>query len=523
MFHLGFSYVGLIYLCMLYIPNIIWTKNKPADYEKEVVKENKFLLALERSGEVLVTVLALIFTDFNIDLDRCSSLPILALSFLFMICYELYWIRYFKSAKTLKDFYSPFLGIPVAGASYPVLAFFVLGLYGANAFMLLAVTILGIGHIGIHVQHQKSAVEEKRHCLPIRILKRFGAVIGIVLVIFFIAYFGIRNIRFIKAFAGAKNPVAEDCFVELNGQKQFIRVMGRNLNSPVVVFLHGGPTSPDGMMDYCFMDYLLDDYTYITWDQRGSGRTYYKNKKADPQNETADVEQLLSDLDSLVDYVCVRFGQEKVTLFGHSWGTILAVRYSLMHPEKIEKTICVGQVVSFLEGDKLAYENALLKAEKAGDKTEEMTKALETYLNTPSLFTISELRSFTGPYNKPEFPEKGFIYGALSPYLGLDDIRWMFLDNADLDKTYGKNSLLYDYVFSDEMKDGMKFYGTDFKVPMYFISGEMDWICPTALAKKYYEEITAPEKAFFEIEGCGHTPQGDKPKEAAEIIRGIEK
>ena len=52
--HFGFSYVGLIFLVMLMLPNIMWTKNQPKDYEKYVVNENKVLLALERIGEVLV-------------------------------------------------------------------------------------------------------------------------------------------------------------------------------------------------------------------------------------------------------------------------------------------------------------------------------------------------------------------------------------------------------------------------------------------------------------------------------------
>ncbi len=54
----GFSYVGLIYLVMLMLPNIIWTKNQPKDYEKYVANENKELLAFEIIGEVLVTGLA---------------------------------------------------------------------------------------------------------------------------------------------------------------------------------------------------------------------------------------------------------------------------------------------------------------------------------------------------------------------------------------------------------------------------------------------------------------------------------
>ena len=70
MFHFGFSYIGLIWLIMLFVPNIIWTKNKPLGYEEEVIKENKVFLMFERTGQVLVTTLALIFKDFNIDLNR---------------------------------------------------------------------------------------------------------------------------------------------------------------------------------------------------------------------------------------------------------------------------------------------------------------------------------------------------------------------------------------------------------------------------------------------------------------------
>ena len=32
--HFGFSYVGLIYLIMLMLPNLLWTRNQPKDYEK---------------------------------------------------------------------------------------------------------------------------------------------------------------------------------------------------------------------------------------------------------------------------------------------------------------------------------------------------------------------------------------------------------------------------------------------------------------------------------------------------------
>lgn len=64
-------------------------------------------------------------------------------------------MRYFKSERRLADFYSSLLGIPVVEATLPVLAFFLLGIYGKVIWMLIASVILGIGHIGIHLQHRR--------------------------------------------------------------------------------------------------------------------------------------------------------------------------------------------------------------------------------------------------------------------------------------------------------------------------------------------------------------------------------
>lgn len=152
--HFGFSYIGLLFLVLLMIPNLIWTRHQPRDYDKYVGNENRLLLALERIGEVLVSCAAVIFADFNIR-DAGLWTVWLVLSAAMMALYEIYWIRYFRSEKTMNDFYSSLLGIPVAGATLPVAAFFLLGIYGKNLPMLAAVAILGIGHIGIHLGHKR--------------------------------------------------------------------------------------------------------------------------------------------------------------------------------------------------------------------------------------------------------------------------------------------------------------------------------------------------------------------------------
>lgn len=152
--HLGFSYVGLIFLIMLMVPNLIWAKNQPKGYEKCVNNENKILLLFERVGEVLVTCLLLSFRDFNVQ-DISLWLIWLIAAFVLMIMYEAYWLRYFRSEKTMKDFYSSFMGIPVAGATLPVIACVLIAVYGRNPILLVAAIILGIGHIGIHFNHRK--------------------------------------------------------------------------------------------------------------------------------------------------------------------------------------------------------------------------------------------------------------------------------------------------------------------------------------------------------------------------------
>lgn len=150
--HIGFSYIGLLFLLLLFIPNLIWTRKLPQGYTSE--RESRILLFFERLGEILTCCCALLFSDFNLRPWTSRTWWLIAAFFL-MIMYEFWWIRYFRSERRLSDFYSSFWGIPVAGATLPVLAFFLLGIYGRVIWMLLSAVFLGIGHIGIHLQHRK--------------------------------------------------------------------------------------------------------------------------------------------------------------------------------------------------------------------------------------------------------------------------------------------------------------------------------------------------------------------------------
>ncbi len=155
--HFGFSYVGLIFLLLLFTPNLIWTRKKPQGYTPE--HENKVLQILERAGESLTTICALIFDDLDFHGWSNWTWWLIAAS-VSMAMYEAWWIRYFRGERELSDFYSSFLGIPLAGATLPVAAFFLLGIYGKLVWLCASALILGVGHIGIHIQHTRGLARE---------------------------------------------------------------------------------------------------------------------------------------------------------------------------------------------------------------------------------------------------------------------------------------------------------------------------------------------------------------------------
>lgn len=139
-------------MLLLLVPNLIWTKNMPQGYTAS--GERKLLQIFERVGEAAASCCALLFSDFNLRPWTARSWWLVA-ALACMALYELWWIRYFRSARRLEDFYSGILGVPLAGATLPVAAFFLLGLYGKVVWMLLSAAILGVGHIGIHWEHKK--------------------------------------------------------------------------------------------------------------------------------------------------------------------------------------------------------------------------------------------------------------------------------------------------------------------------------------------------------------------------------
>jgi hypothetical protein len=152
--HFGFSVVGAAFLAALFVPNALWARlGGPA--ADDVAAESGRLRVTERVGQVLTSVALVVFDDTNVQpWSPWSGWLIAAITL--MIGYELGRARYFASARTARDFYRPLLGVPVPLATLPVVACVLLGLYGRLVPLIVATLILGVGHIGIHFQHDRT-------------------------------------------------------------------------------------------------------------------------------------------------------------------------------------------------------------------------------------------------------------------------------------------------------------------------------------------------------------------------------
>lgn len=506
----GFSYIGLIFIAMLLIPNIIWTKHKPEGYDEFSKNENKILLIFERMGEALVMTLILIFRDCNI---RLHSLWIgwLILTFVLMLLYEMYWIGYFKSEKKMSDMYSSYAGFPVAGASLPVFAVLSLGIYASNIFIIISSIILGIGHIGIHLDHRKEAVGDEKRGRKGRVIKAILLIPVCIIVLLIIGIIAIRNYNFFAGIIDTDTGVDESVYVDINDQEQFITIRGRDTSNPVIVYLHGGPGSPDSSMAYKFTNKLIDDYTVVCWDQRGCGRTYVKNQKIDKDNETVTFDQAMDDLDVLTNYLKDRFGTEKVIIMGHSYGSVLGSTYAYEHPENVSAFIGIGQFVNFESSAEYEYMDALEKAQAAGDDTTKLTEAYEIYKREKTVDAASQMSEYAAPYHEAPREKNTILAALVSPTLSSEDVLW-YKNVTSYEKFMKYCGTLMDYTKTVNLRESQ----TEYSVPVLFISGECDWNCAVPDMIDYAELVGA---RYELIDGCGHYVHNDDPDEFARIVK----
>lgn len=146
--------------------------------------------------------------------------------------------------------------------------------------------------------------------------------------------------------------ISEKIHVIINGVEQGMFIKSKDKMNPVLLFLHGGPGMPEtAWSSQSYPSVLEDDFTVCWWEQRGSGLSF----NPDIPPETLTVEQLIADTLEVTDYLRKRFGQEKIYLMGHSFGSFIGIQAAARAPQLYIAYIGVAQVSQQLNSEKLAY------------------------------------------------------------------------------------------------------------------------------------------------------------------------
>ncbi|MGL5676559.1 MAG: alpha/beta fold hydrolase [Cellulosilyticaceae bacterium] len=322
------------------------------------------------------------------------------------------------------------------------------------------------------------------------------------------------------------NGIQEKVYVNLGGIEQYIQIRGEDKSNPVIIFLHGGPGNTISHLAYYYQPYLEANYTIVNWDQRGSGRTYYRNEDLDVKTQLS-TEILLEDLDDLVDYTRETLGQEKVIIMGHSWGTLLGSKYVLAHPEKVESYIGIGQAVSLKEGYLYSSYEAIKKAEAQGDTkvAQALAEATERFANTHTLedFDFNDfikMQQYSMKYNAYDGAVSTFEMIDMlltSPELSWEDIKWFFKTSDYSQVLAMQGPLVSDCFFGFNIYD----IGSHYEVPVHYITGTCDVSTPADLTEAYYETVVAPHKSMTQVPDAGHLIFFDDPQGFSEVVKQL--
>ncbi|WP_206663588.1 alpha/beta fold hydrolase [Sporolactobacillus shoreae] len=314
-----------------------------------------------------------------------------------------------------------------------------------------------------------------------------------------------------------KGSISEKIYVNINGVKQGMFIESKNKANPVLLFLHGGPGMPEYAFTQKYPTSLENYFTVCYWEQRGSGLSY----SADISPKTMTAEQLVSDTLAVTNYLRKRFGQEKIYLMGHSWGSFLGMQAAARAPQLYHAYIGMGQVSQQFESEKMAYTYMLGRYKATGN--ERMVKKLEAYPITKS---DGALNSYLSSSLRDEAMHdlgigtthrmKSVITGIFLPVMQCRAYTLSEKINIWRGKAFLNNS-------TDLRK---QMYTTDLSVkvpkldiPVYFFSGKYDYTVSHTLAKKYFDKLQAPMKGFYTFDHSAHSPLFEEPAKFVRIMR----
>jgi pimeloyl-ACP methyl ester carboxylesterase len=301
---------------------------------------------------------------------------------------------------------------------------------------------------------------------------------------------GLAVLFFCISTALAGQRIEEAKYLKIGGIDQWVTIRGADAGKPVLLLLHGGPGDVQSPYVSVYAPYERD-FVLVQWDERGAGRTFAQNGAAG-----VSLENLIADGIDLSEQLRKRFPKQKLILFGHSWGSIIATGMAQQRPDLFDAYVGTGQASSWADTVQFQFDFLKQRYQEKGDSA--------------ALATLEKIGK-PDPKNVDQY----FKFSrSLRQNMNPSDTSW-FANMLEILKTNGQTDTTLKAIGDGMNASGSALIGAsvmtdlpatamNFKIPYYVIQGRHDLFAPTSLAKAYFDKVSAPKKQFVEIEDAGH-------------------
>lgn len=295
----------------------------------------------------------------------------------------------------------------------------------------------------------------------------------------------------------AANEISEMKTYRLGGYDQKVLIEGKYKTNPIVIFLHGGPGSPIPFCEGCrgMFPEITDRFLMVYWDQLGCGINNYR------VDDSFSVDRYVAMTVDLIRAIKKEFPDNTISLFGVSWGSVLAAKSALEVPELLYRVMTYGQVLK-----QLSFNEEIYTALESSNMPLKLRPQLEC-MKTADQHTLHEMktimkwiRKYTEGYQAKaggKTPLGGIIRGILtSPDYSLKDFKAIVINGCL------KNKSLLTELMDVDLTDILH----RIQVPYLILQGGTDIVTSTKMINSFVEASNNDKISFHCIQNSGHMP-----------------
>ena len=294
--------------------------------------------------------------------------------------------------------------------------------------------------------------------------------------------------------------------VKIGGVDQVLSIRSQDLRNPVLIYFHGGPGFVETPLGW-WWDHGWDEYfTLVQWDQRGAGKTFTASGPVRPDALTP--ERFQTDAEEVVQWLGKRYGQRKVFVLGHSWGSVLGLKLAAAHPDWLHASIGMGQVTDGLESERRGWAWTMAQAKAAGNaEAMRELQAIAPYAAKPGPMPVDAIltqRKWLNLYGGAAWRRTGSEFEAaainLSPEYTDDDVRNAFKGQPAVTQAFLPTALTEDLSAIRKLD-----------TPLILLLGRHDINVSSEVAAEWFARVKAPSKALVWFERSGHHVTSEEP------------